>query len=685
MNKKILLSLGASLSIIPLAVIAACSSTSTDDILDDQVKLFNSPITTTDKSADPQVVVNEITEATSQDAKLIVVKKYIASVPKLASGYKFDIVSAEVRSGALSAVDVSIKIYKSDSPSASRNATLKIEGFEMEVIESDIEAEARKFLATTTKTPTTCAYTTVDNINNLENDNDKFHTINLIAKVPSLSSNFDYRVNGANVNSVVKTTVDVDITIFNKLVPTETKDIVYEITGFKVSNLEIEAEKFEDTVTKTPNITSTQAVEGIRNASTPEEKKAALEDIVVIPELEVGFDFGVNNAIIDKDDETSILVVVQLFEVDFPAKTRTTVYSVSGFQLPEAIITLEDQVKLFEDIRDTHRPSSDSLEAAQDINNASFSNKLPVLKSYVDVPLLADKFDLQVISATDMGGNSEAITVQIRIFRIDEIEGEDNEAIVELIVQGFVNIGQNELDAETSRFVSSPTKTTDLSAIRTAANINAISEADRIHTLNLIADLPTLSKGFGLKVNSASVNVNLKSTLDISLSVFSLRDDRINKNFIYEVSNFQISDIETEVEKFVDTDTISSDISSVGIAQEIQSAATQEAKRVALSKVTTLPLIEESFDFTINQVVVDKDDRTKILVVISVYKKTNQNLARTIAYKISGLKSSTVEIEAAKFTSTITKKDVPASTYISQFESASTPDNRLEILKEIAE
>ncbi|MGL5732819.1 MAG: hypothetical protein ACRCXE_02005, partial [Metamycoplasmataceae bacterium] len=286
---------------------------------------------------------------------------------------------------------------------------------------------------------------------------------------------------------------------------------------------------------------------------------------------------------------------------------------------------------------------------------------------------------------TDMGGNSEAIKVRIRIFRIDEISSEVNDAIVELIVQGFINIGQNELDVEANRFVSSPTKTTDLSAIRTAANINAISEADRIHTLNLIVDLPTLSKGFGLKVNSASVNVTLESTLDISLSVFSLRDNRINKDFIYEVSNFKISDIETEIEKFVDTNTISSNISSVGIVQEIQEAQSQEAKRVALSKVTTLPLIEESFDFTINQVVVDKDDRTTILVVVSVFEKTNLNLARTIAYRIKGLKSSTVAIEAAKFTSTLTKKQVPASTYISQFDSTLNADNRLEILKEIAD
>ncbi|MGL5204859.1 MAG: hypothetical protein ACRC63_01255, partial [Metamycoplasmataceae bacterium] len=421
----------------------------------------------------------------------------------------------------------------------------------------DIDSELSKFaVSIKTKQSWMSSYAVVTELNDeiLAQANDEIYTLNYISNVPKLDDDFDYKIINAKINDLDPTTIDVNINIFNKRITSLTGNVILKITGFQA--IDSEADKFLNQQTIKPEMSASSAAGIVNQANTPEDKKIALASFSSIPELTNGYNFNVSYAIVDSSNELSLTVMINIFREDDISINKTVIYAIHGFSSPYDAITLADQVKLFENPINTYRIGVDTLEAIEEINNASTITKLAVLQSFVNLPMLSERFALEVISANEIIDNMEAINVQIRIF---ELLDESNEEYVDFKVEGFECVNIIKLNDEVLKFTPATTKLPNLSSLSAAKQwiMHNDDENERFHNLELIVDVPLLAKGFSLKVLDANVDNDDKTIVNVDLLIFSTRHLELSRAFTYKISGFKISDIDYEAEKFVDRQTTS--------------------------------------------------------------------------------------------------------------------------------
>ncbi|MGL4252379.1 MAG: hypothetical protein ACRCRQ_02425, partial [Metamycoplasmataceae bacterium] len=427
-----------------------------------------------------------------------------------------------------------------------------------------------------------------------------------------------------------------------------------------INEIDNEAKKFNITVETTKkDLVSTDVV---NNMNTALDASLELKSLVSsLPTIDSKFDFKVKNTSLKSTENTTIEVSIIVFEKADTSNERSAIYSIEGFTAPSEIIDIEDQVKLFDNSVTIFDSTVDPQMLVDAVNEASSSQeKLNVIKGYVNVPTLDDAFELEVLSAIvreGVGGVRTTVDVSLRII---ERANPNIFRNVTLKIEGFQSIDDlSDINLEIAKFGSRKTKSPNTPAFKVVDEINSVDEDLKIHSLALVADIPTLAYGYDFKVKSASLNSNNKSIINVLILIFNINKPDISVETTYEISDFQISDLDTEAAKFVNT-TTSSNLSSFEVVDAIQAATSPGERFSILNNVTQFPELEDGFSFEIDWAIVDKANKSAILVIVSISKDDSIDSLKTIVYSIDGFKISTIEIEKNKFNNPITTNNVEA-------------------------
>ncbi|MGL5591902.1 MAG: hypothetical protein ACRDCJ_00910, partial [Metamycoplasmataceae bacterium] len=427
-----------------------------------------------------------------------------------------------------------------------------------------------------------------------------------------------------------------------------------------INEIDNEAKKFNITVETTKkDLVSTDVV---NNMNTALDASLELKSLVSsLPTIDNKFDFRVKNTSLKSTENTTIEVSIIVFEKADTSNERSAIYSIEGFTAPSEIIDIEDQVKLFDNSITIFESTVDPQVLVDAVNGASSSQeKLNVIKGYVNVPTLDDAFELEVLSAIvreGVGGVRTTVDVSLKII---ERANPNIFRNVTLKIEGFQSIDDlSDINLEIAKFGSRKTKSPNTPAFKVVDEINSVDEDLKIHSLALVADIPTLAYGYDFKVKSASLNSNNKSIINVLILIFNINKPDISVETTYEISDFQISDLDTEAAKFVNT-TTSSNLSSFEVVDAIQAATSPGERFSILNNVTQFPELEDGFSFEIDWAIVDKANKSAILVIVSISKDDSIDSLKTIVYSIDGFKISTIEIEKNKFNNPITTNNVEA-------------------------
>ncbi|MGL5733118.1 MAG: hypothetical protein ACRCXE_03540, partial [Metamycoplasmataceae bacterium] len=378
--------------------------------------------------------------------------------------------------------------------------------------------------------------------------------------------------------------------------------------------------------------------------------------IAELPKLTDGFEIIVGLASVDSSVNTTINVSIQIIEKG-SSNTETVTFQIIGFKIPSVIVTIDEQTAVFEDAKTTYHPSFDPIEVVDQINGAASPEaKLTFLRTFVNVPTIHDNFGLEVLSAIIREGTNNVIDVSIKIFEIDNINNFKN---VTLKVEGFVLEDiQAELAEEIAKFTTpTPTKSTIDSISKVVDKINGLNPNERIHALSLLANMPSLSEGFVLRVDSASIGQDAKTTLNVMITISSTKDTSISKNITYSIFGFKTTDLETEANKFNDliiNASHSNNLSALEVVKQIEAATDTPQKLIILNNITdsNIPILHDDYEFSILWAIMENN--TSISVTVSVNEKSGNHGARIVIFHINNLKVSTIDIEAAKFASSTT-------------------------------
>ncbi|MGL5732653.1 MAG: hypothetical protein ACRCXE_01110 [Metamycoplasmataceae bacterium] len=587
--------------------------------IEDQAKLFDVARTTTNPSADPEVVMTAINGASSSSDKWNVIKGYV-NVPTLANGFELEVGNAVIREGAEDAIDVSIKIIETATPTTFRDVTLKIEGFVLSSIETDINLEVAKFGVATTKSHNTSAVRVVENINGVE-ENDRLHALSLVVSIPTLTNGYDLKVKSANINSDSRSTVDVLISVFNTRKPDISQDTVYEIREFRISDIETEAARFKDTWTTSPNTSSMEIVEEIQSTDSPEAKIAILSSVADLPTLEEGYSFQIHQVLVDKYKASSILVVISIVEEDSIDISKSIVYSIDGFKSS----TLEIEAAKFNSSRTTNVNLS-SIDMAKDINLASTpEEKLNALGVFAKLPTLEEGFDFEVKSANVNGTIDTTVEVLISIYET----GESTESID--VIYLVTGLKRSTVDIEAAKFersVAAIAESITRPSVEWVQDINeAINDNARLDVLKQITVIPTLAQGFGIKILGAETELTSQQgvAIDVHIRIFDMASPELINDFTLIVYGFhKIGNTPLEIEEAKFNTTLET-VLPITIEEAIQrmsngSSVEYFTELKAIVSEENVPTLSEGYTFQVLGIVSHLTTETDITIAILIYE-----------------------------------------------------------------
>ncbi|MGL5617870.1 MAG: hypothetical protein ACRCWU_02300 [Metamycoplasmataceae bacterium] len=297
-----------------------------------------------------------------------------------------------------------------------------------------IDTEAKKFeISVETIEKDIMASEAVNSINNAIDDEGKLNALKeLVGTLPTLDKEFGFRVKSAEVNSIY-TVMDVTIRVFEIKNEKNAKDANYRIRDFQ-TYLDREAKKFETSVeTKNKNISPNDAVDSINLATNFSAKRAALENLAVIPTLREGFDFIVGSAVVNVL-KTTINVSIQVFEVN-TTNVKTVFYLITDFQIPSA---LDIEAKRFEIKLTTLQAETSRNDAINMLNTASNQkDKLDILKLLVgenNIPISSKGFSFEIHEALIIPTSDSSIYVTIKVI---ELVNTTNSKDVFLTIRGL--------------------------------------------------------------------------------------------------------------------------------------------------------------------------------------------------------------------------------------------------------
>ncbi|MGL5732711.1 MAG: hypothetical protein ACRCXE_01400 [Metamycoplasmataceae bacterium] len=327
MNKKLLLGLGATLlPIVSLVAVVSCSS-SDKVTIDTEVKKFDTSVKTTNKDLMASEAVISINNAADKTAKLNVLKTLVASLPSLDKAFDFEVKSAAADSTTMTTLNVSISVFEIEDKTNSKDATYKVTDFI-----TVLDKEAKKFeTSVDTKNKDIIPNDAVDSINVAIDPSAKLDALKALVDVPTLSAGYDFIIGSANVNSIINTTIDVSIEVF-EVGTSNKKTVTFLITGFKIpSALDIETARFNISVpTIAPETSTTDAINYINVSATPAEKLVALESIANVPTASQGFRFEIKTASINPTSNTSVDVIITVIELVNDENSKDAIFTITG-------------------------------------------------------------------------------------------------------------------------------------------------------------------------------------------------------------------------------------------------------------------------------------------------------------------------------------------------------------------
>jgi hypothetical protein len=263
-------------------------------------------------------------------------------------------------------------------------------------------------------------------INSALNEDAKLAAVDKYATLPTLADGFKLEVKSAEVNGE---TVEIKITVTetaNTDTTTNSKDAIFtikELVAVKPT-LETEFNKINtNRETIIPSKTSTAAAASIIVASDKDSKEATLKLLVDIPTLAEGFTLEVKSAKINSTTKTSIDVLIAVTEIantDTTTNSKEATLTITGLtispllseQLSIMNVTLETKIK------QTTTLTIDSINKELDM-----VKKIAILKTLVDVPMLAEGFIFEISTSEIDKNNNTMVNVGLKIIEI--VQGVD--------------------------------------------------------------------------------------------------------------------------------------------------------------------------------------------------------------------------------------------------------------------
>ncbi|MGL5617867.1 MAG: hypothetical protein ACRCWU_02285 [Metamycoplasmataceae bacterium] len=239
------------------------------------------------------------------------------------------------RLGVLSLVIIPIGVLTSCSSSIDTKPT--------------INTEAGKFIDTTTNLTTPTSTEAAKTITNATTPEAKKIALKTFIVFPNLDKEFDFDVKKAWPNPIPTKdgVIVVTVSVYAKSDTTTKLDTDFEISGFANStDLEKASLKFAIPIDAVISITSKEATKRITDATTPEAKKIALEEIVSSTKIPttLGYTFEVNEASFKVETATQIEVQITVTETSSSKMQDVTFVVKSLYSESSAIDDLEREI-----------------------------------------------------------------------------------------------------------------------------------------------------------------------------------------------------------------------------------------------------------------------------------------------------------------------------------------------------
>ncbi|MGL5590566.1 MAG: hypothetical protein ACRDCH_00620 [Metamycoplasmataceae bacterium] len=458
----------------------------------------------------------------SSPAESLSALRELTDIPDLAEGFDFSILGASLNITGNTTIDVSIMVYRTITDE-SKNVTLRITGFLTGI--TDLETEASKFDRTViTTSPTTTSEMAVNSIQSAVTATEKLIALQLFVVVPTLDPKFDFEIISAQIDNQLDTTVNVEVNVFEVADPTNSKIVIFKVTGLN-SSLEMEAKKFTPVITTKPEIGSSSAVTRVLNELNSSQKITALRSFADVPTLDPDFDFEIISAEIDSKTYTTANFGIKVFEKANPSNFREVIFQVTGFT---SLSRIEIQAGKFR-YSQQRRFSNDtfkSLHGAQVVDLAPANEKIEAFESitfgnnvapFLDpLPTLDDGFDFEILSADVNRSRTTSVNVIVRIF---EINNQANDKIITLEVTTYRAF--NALDDQVVKFITTvPTKDTNKTASEAVDTLLASTDQEgRKIALNLLANVPSLPSNFTYEVKDAQISRRDLNEIYVTITV----------------------------------------------------------------------------------------------------------------------------------------------------------------------
>ncbi|MGL5205140.1 MAG: hypothetical protein ACRC63_02725, partial [Metamycoplasmataceae bacterium] len=208
--------------------------------------------------------------------------------------------------------------------------------------------------------------------------------------------------------------------------------------------------------------------------------------------------------------------------------------------------------------------------------------------------------------------------------------------------------------------------------------------SNKLAMLEAIVHIPILDEGFEIMVNSAIISSS-KSSISVSITLSNSYNYNNNtKNINYIISGFKVWTIEKEAEKFLTSITKDPNQNAIQASRDIETESNHEAKLSILESFANVPILENGFEFEIKKASVNIYKNTSVDVFITITETGTTN-SMDFIYLISGLRESSVEIEAESFSpiGTTNLEGIPASEWVKRINNTDDFIVRLNFLKEL--
>ncbi|MGL5205325.1 MAG: hypothetical protein ACRC7B_00195 [Metamycoplasmataceae bacterium] len=345
--------------------------------------------------------------------------KILADVPTLAEGFLFTVTGAAVSKTINTTIDVSI-IVSRPITDETKNTTFRVAGFKPGI---NLDTEAGKFDRTIpTISPETAAESAVESIQNAVNALDKLEALKVFAFVPTLSEKFDFEVLSSQIDDQVKTTVNVEIRVFEKANPLNFKEVTFIVTGL-TTLIDIQATKFAYIYTQTTSNPPLKAIVAVQriNLVPPNERVAALKTFTRndLPVLDNGFAFEIQSA---NANNSVVNVIVRIFEINNQLNEKMITLQVTHFW---DLSALDLQAIKFINTEETINSNITATQAIDRILASSNKDaRIAALNLLANVPSVdAPNFDFEVSDAklSRRDPNEVYVTITVNQYSGSEI------------------------------------------------------------------------------------------------------------------------------------------------------------------------------------------------------------------------------------------------------------------------